>query len=65
MNEVSNSRKIAKRLAFLPDQPTRVGMEIRDNFAAVDKLGPPTGYPDNSGSRAWVNDGKKSVRRSS
>jgi hypothetical protein len=49
------ARKIAKRLAFLPDQPIQVGMEIRDTFADVDMLGPPTGYPDNSGSRAWVN----------
>ena len=49
------ARKIAKRLAFLPDQPIQVGMEMRDTFADVDMLGPPTGYPDNSGSRAWVN----------
>jgi hypothetical protein len=59
------ARKIAKRLAFLPDQPIRVRMEMRDTFADVDMLGPPTGYPDNSGSRAWVNYGEKSVRRSS
>jgi hypothetical protein len=48
------ARKIAKRLAF-PDQPIKVGMEMRDIFADVDMLGPPTGYPDDSGSRAWVN----------
>jgi hypothetical protein len=59
------ARKIAKRLAFLPDQPFQVGIEMRDAFADVDMLGPPTGYADNSGSRAWVNYGKKSVRRSS
>jgi hypothetical protein len=59
------ARKIAKRLAFLPDQPIQVRMEMRDTFADVDMLGPPTGYPDNSGSRAWVNYGEKSVRRSS
>jgi hypothetical protein len=41
------ARKIAKRLAFLPDQPIRVGMEMRDTFADVDMLGPPNGYPDN------------------
>jgi hypothetical protein len=52
------ARKIAKRLAFLTDQPIQVGMELRDTFADVDTLGPPTGYPDNSGSRAWVNYGK-------
>ena len=51
------ARKIAKRLAF-PDQPIQVGMEMRDIFADVDMLGPPTGYPDDSGSRAWVSYGK-------
>lgn len=59
------ARKIAKRLAFLPDQPIQVGMEMRDTFADVDMLGPPTGYPDNSGSRAWVNYGKNARRGSS
>src|ERR1700749_1440990 len=49
------ARKIAKRLAFLPAQPRQVGMELSDTFADVDTLGPPTGYPDNSGSMAWVN----------
>ena len=57
--------KIAKRLAFLPDQPIQVGMEMRDTFADVDMLGPPTGYPDNAGSRAWVNSGKNARRGSS
>jgi hypothetical protein len=51
------ARKIAKRLGF-PDQPIQVGMEMRDIFADVDMLGPPTGYPDGSGSRAWVSYGK-------
>src|ERR1700746_426755 len=49
------ARNIEKRLAFLPYQPIQIGMEIRDTFADVDMLGPPTGYPDNYGSRAWVN----------
>src|ERR1700726_3156018 len=51
------ARKIAKRLAFLPDQPTRVGMKVRHTFLDVDMLGPPADYPDNSGSRAWVSNG--------
>ena len=34
------ARTIAKRLAFLPDQPIQAGMEIRDTFAHVDMLGP-------------------------
>jgi hypothetical protein len=59
------ARKIAKHVAFLPDQPFRVGMEIRDTFADVDMLGQPTGYADNSGSRVWVNYGKKPVKQSS
>jgi hypothetical protein len=59
------ARKIAKRLAFLPDQPNQVGMELRDTFADVDMLGPPTGFPDNSGSRAWVNYGENVQRESS
>ena len=59
------ARKIAKRLAFLPDQPIRVGIEMKETFADVDMLGSPTGYPDHSGSRAWVSYGKQSVRRSS
>ena len=29
-------------------------MEMRDTFADVDTLGPPTGYPDDSGTQAWV-----------
>jgi hypothetical protein len=59
------ARKIAKRLAFLPDQPVQLGMEMRDTFADVDLLGPPTGYPDNAGGRAWVKYGKKAPRASS
>ena len=59
------ARKIAKRLAFFPNQPMQVGMELRDTFADVDMLGPPTGYPDNSGSRVWVNYVKEAPRGSS
>jgi len=59
------ARKIAKRLAFSLGEPMGAGMQLRDTFLDVDMLGPPTGYPDNSGSRAWVNYGEKSVRRSS
>ena len=58
------ARKIAKRLAF-PDHPIQVGMEMRDTFADVEMLGPPAGYSDNSGSRAWVNYGKNARRGSS
>lgn len=47
------ARKIAKSLVFLPDE---VRMEMRDTFADVDMLGPPTGYPDSSGTMAWVNE---------
>jgi hypothetical protein len=59
------ARKIAKRLAFPLDQPMRVGMQVRDTFLDIDRLGPPTDYPDNSGSRAWVSYGKNGLLGSS
>jgi hypothetical protein len=59
------ARKIAKRLAFPLDQPMRVGMQVRDTFLDIERLGPPTDYPDNSGSRAWVSYGKNGLPGSS
>lgn len=47
------ARKIAKSLVFLPKE---VRTEMRDTFADVDMLGPPTGYPDSSGTMAWVSE---------
>jgi hypothetical protein len=48
------ARKIAKSLVLSLGEPIQGRMEMRDTFADVDTLGPPTGYPDNSGTRAWV-----------
>ena len=50
------ARKIAKHLAFPPNEPMRAGMKVRDTLLDLDMLGPPADYPDNSGSRAWVSD---------
>jgi hypothetical protein len=47
------ARKIAKSLVFLPE---KARMEMRDTFADVEMLGPPTGYPGSSGTMAWVNE---------
>ena len=55
------ARKIAKRLAFSLGEPMGAGMLLRDTFLDVDMLGPPADYPDDSGTRAWVSNGKKSV----
>jgi hypothetical protein len=47
------------------DKAIQGGMEQRDTFADVDTLGPPTGYPDKSGSMAWLSSGKNPLPWSS
>src|ERR1700739_4942900 len=47
------ARKIAKKLVISPNE---VRIEIRNAFADVDILGPPTGYPDSSGTMVWLSD---------
>ena len=47
------ARKIAKRLVF---SPTEVRMEMRDTFADLDMLGPPTSCPDSPGTMAWLSE---------
>ena len=59
------ARKIAKSLVFSFGEPIQGGMEMRKTFADVDMLGPPTGYPDNSGSTAWLTYGENALPRSS
>ena len=59
------AQKIAKHLAFPPNEPMRAGMKVRDTLLDLDMLGPPADYPDNSGSRAWVSYGKDAFHGSS
>jgi hypothetical protein len=59
------ARKIAKSLVLSLDKAIQGGMELRDTFADVDTLGPPTRYPDKSGSMAWVSSGKNPLPWSS
>ncbi|HYZ71695.1 MAG TPA: hypothetical protein VE641_01365 [Chthoniobacterales bacterium] len=47
------ARKLAKKLVFLP---TEVRIEMRDTFADLDMLGPPTSYPDSPGTMAWLSE---------
>jgi hypothetical protein len=48
------AQKTAKCLVFSLGEPIQGRMEMRDTFADVDTLGPPTGDPDSSGTQAWV-----------
>jgi hypothetical protein len=59
------ARKIAKSLVFSFGEPIQGGIEMRETFADVDMLGPPTGHPDNSGSMAWVSYGENALPGSS
>jgi len=62
---LSEARKIAKGLVFSLGEPIHGRMEMRDTFADVDTLGTPTGYPDSSGTQAWVNYSKNALPGSS
>jgi hypothetical protein len=55
------ARKIAKTLLFSVGEPIQGRIEIRDTFADVEMLGPPSDYPDDSGTQAWVSNGKNAL----
>ena len=59
------ARKIAKSLVLSFGEPIQGKMEMRDTFADVDMLGPPSGYSDNSGGMTWVSYGEKALPGSS
>jgi hypothetical protein len=59
------ARKIAKSLLLSLGEPIQGWMEMRDTSADVEMLGPPTGYPDSSGTMAWVSHGKNVLPGSS
>ena len=52
------ARKIAESLFLSLGEPIQGGIEMRDTFADVEMLGPPSDYRDNSCSMAWVSHGK-------
>jgi hypothetical protein len=62
---LSEARKIAKGLVFSLGEPIQGRMEMRDTLADVEKLGPPTDYPDSSGTQAWVSYSKNALPGSS
>ena len=62
---VLEARKIAKSLFLSLDEPIQGRMEMRDTFADVEMLGPPSDYPDNSGTQAWVSHGMNAIPGSS
>ena len=62
---LSEARKIAKSLVLSLGEPIQGRMEMRDTFADVDTLGPPTGYPDRSGTQTWVSYSKNALPGSS
>ena len=59
------ARKIARSLLLSLGEPIQGGMKMKDTFADLEMLGPPSDDPDDSGTKAWVSHCKNALTGSS